>query len=361
MNFKETFLKLTEFTTPYKTETDLESFLMERIPDLQTDGIGNYHLFIGESDTLFSCHLDNYCTEKEKVNHVITDNIIATDKTTVLGGDNKAGVTILLYLIEQKVPGHYCFFIGEESAVAGGGCFGSRSLAFHYKNLISNKKRAVAFDRRATGSIITRQGAQSCCSDVFAESLAILFAEQGVEMKRDPTGYYTDTASFMEIIPECTNISAGVYHEHTKEEYQDIEYLEKIAIAAAKINWESLPVTREPKPWFNEVNDIENYQESEEDEYLFDIVRAYLSMCSYRQMNKYPFRSGRIMTFNHWFKESKIEVLVNSDIHGAACALVNGVRVDIDIKNEKRINGKKFKRLIKSFERNASYVKEEKV
>ena len=122
MDFKDTFLKLTEHTTPYKTETDLEAFLLEKIPDLQRDVIGNYHKIIGESETLFTCHLDNYCKSKEKVNHVIgvydysgeepkfteqeNGNIIATDKTPVLGGDNKAGVTILLYLIEQQVPGH---------------------------------------------------------------------------------------------------------------------------------------------------------------------------------------------------------------------------------------------------------------
>src|SRR4051812_25253002 len=100
-NFRETFLQLTEYTTPYKTETDLEEFLIERIPDLRRDAIGNYHKIIGESETLFTCHLDNYCKTKEKVNHVIEGNIISTDKTTVLGGDNKAGVTILLYLIEQ--------------------------------------------------------------------------------------------------------------------------------------------------------------------------------------------------------------------------------------------------------------------
>lgn len=351
MNFRETFLQLTEYTTPYKTETDLEEFLLERIPDLKRDAIGNYHKMIGKSETLFTCHLDNYCKTKEKVNHVIEDNIISTDKTTVLGGDNKAGVTILLYLIEQGVPGHYCFFIGEESAVAGGGCFGSSVFAFNYKNLIEDKKRAVAFDRRATGSIITRQAAQPCCSDEFADQLAVLFAEQGMEMRKDPTGYYTDTSSFLEIIPECTNISSGVYNEHTKEEFQDIAYLEAVAIAASKIDWESLPTAREPKPWLDEVDDHEKYGENEYDAQLYEVVRIYLAMNNYMQMNRRPFQPGRTMTFNHWFKESKIEVVVDTAVHGTPCAIVNGVKVDIDPKNEKKpINPKKFKKLVKSFE-----------
>lgn len=366
-NFKDTFLKLTEYTTPYKTETDLEEFLIERIPDLRRDAVGNYHKIIGESDTIFTCHLDNYCKTKEKVNHVFgrfvieneeqkfvedpDGNFIATDKTTVLGGDNKAGVTILLYLIEQNVPGHYCFFIGEESAVSGGGCFGSSVFAYNYKNLIENKKRAVAFDRRATGSIISRQAAQPCCSNEFVDALAELFAQQGVEMRNDPTGFYTDTSSFLEIIPECTNISSGVYNEHTKEEFVDIAYLEVVARAAAKVDWESLPVVREAKAWFDEVDDHAQFGENEYDAQLYEVVRIYLAMNNYMQMNRRPFQPGRTMTFNHWFKESKIEVIVDTAKTGTPCAFVNGVKVDIDPKNEKKpINPKKFKKLVKSFE-----------
>ena len=227
MNFRETFLQLTEFTTPFKTETDLEDFLIDRIEGLQKDLIGNYHKIIGDSDTLFTCHLDNYCKLKEKVNHVFDGDIISTDETTVLGADNKAGVCVLLYLIERNVPGHYCFFIGEENIVEGGGRYGSCMFAFNYPEMIEGKKRAVAFDRRETGSIITRQAAQPCCSDEFGNALIELFQGQGMEMQLDKTGFYTDTASFMEIIPECTNISAGGWHEHTKKEYLNIAYLAK--------------------------------------------------------------------------------------------------------------------------------------
>jgi len=362
MNFRETFLKLTEFTTPYKTETDLEEFLLERIPDLQRDAIGNYHKIIGESDTLFTCHLDNYCKSKEKITHIIGDldkigdepkiipreggNIVGTDGSTVLGGDNKAGVTILLYLIEQNVPGHYCFFIGEESAVAGGGCYGSGMFAYNYLNLVQNKKRAIAFDRRATGSIITRQAAQPCCSEEFGNHLIGLFAAQGLKMRLDPTGFYTDTSSFMEIIPECTNISSGVYNEHTFKEYIDLEYLETTALAAALVDWESLPVHRKPEWWLIEEDDHVKYGKDEYDQGLFEIVRAYLSMFNFMCMNRRPFQPGRTMTFNHWFRESKLEVVVINKV-----ATINGEVVEIDPTNEKKpMNSKKLKKLLKTFE-----------
>ena len=345
MNFRETFLELTEFTTPYKTETDLEGFLIDRIEGLQKDVIGNYHKIIGNSDTLFTCHLDNYSKLKEKVNHVFDGDIIATDETTVLGGDNKAGVCVLLYLIEQNVPGHYCFFIGEESVIAGGGCYGSGMFAYNYKDMVATKKRAVAFDRRETGSIITRQAAQACCSDEFGLALIDLFAGQGMEMNLDRTGYYTDTSSFMEIIPECTNISAGVWHEHTKKEFINIAYLEAIAIAAAKVDWESLPVAREPKWWLEELPENTKAPVNEYDASLFGILRGYLAMNSFMCMNRTAFHSGKTMSFNHWFKEFKLEVVVNKGV-----ATLNGTVVDIKPNNaKKQINEKWLKKLIKSF------------
>jgi hypothetical protein len=351
-DFRETFLKLTEYTTPYTEETHLEDFLIERIPELQRDAIGNYHKIIGESDTLFTCHLDNYCKKLEKVNHVIEGDIVSTDKTTVLGGDNKAGVTILLYMIEQNVPGHYCFFIGEESA-NGGGCYGSGMFAYNYKDMIKDKKRAVAFDRRATGSIISRQAAQPCCSNEFVDALIAQFAEQKMEMINDPTGFYTDTSSFLEIIPECTNISAGVYNEHSFEEFQDLAYLEQVGLAAAKIDWESLPSVRKAEAWFVEEDDHEKYGENKYDSQLFQVVCYYLGSNNYMQMSRRPFQPGRTMIFNHWFMESKLEVVVDSVANGGACAIINGTRIEIDPKNEKKpIHPKKFKKFLKTLQGN---------
>ena len=69
MNIKETFLKLTKFTTPYGHESDLESLLPS---GFQKDQFGNYFIKIGNSETLFTCHLDNYCKRKEKINGLVS-------------------------------------------------------------------------------------------------------------------------------------------------------------------------------------------------------------------------------------------------------------------------------------------------
>ncbi|MFC6997725.1 zinc-binding metallopeptidase family protein [Rufibacter roseus] len=237
-DFKNTFLNLTQYTVPYGDEYTHRQHLPEGI---QQDEDGNYFITVGESSTLFTSHLDTCSFSREKVNHVINGDIIATDGTTILGGDNKAGVTILLYLISQGVPGTYYFFVGEEI-----GTVGSRAALRANRLFFSQFKRAVAFDRRGEGSIITHQRGARCCSDQFAVALADEFGLHGLGYEADPTGVFTDTAVFTDIIPECTNLSAGVWNEHRRGEYVNIKIVEQIAKAAAKVQWEDLPSARDP-------------------------------------------------------------------------------------------------------------------
>lgn len=329
MNFKEEFLKLTEFTTPFKSESDLEPYLLSKVPGLMKDGIGNYHKIIGNSETLFVCHLDNFCKTKQRVHHIIDEEVIMTDGNTILGADNKAGVLVLLYLISNNVPGHYCFFIGEEP-ITSGGLYGSSLFASHYKD-IKKFKRAIAFDRKEEASIITRQMAQECCSDTFAAALCNAFINQDIWMEPDCTGYYTDSASFLEHIPECTNISVGVWGEHTTNEYVDILYVERVARAAANINWEDLPAIREAKSWMTDETgglEVTNPQRVIS-EYLFKLIKVKLSNYGFLCMNKEPFMYAKLMIFNNWFKDFILNVTIqNGEI------TINGYIVPVYLSNQ---------------------------
>ena len=66
------------------------------------------------------------------------------------------------------------------------------------------------------------------------------------DYKTDKYGVLTDSIQFMGIYPECTNISVGYQSEHTFNESQDIEHLEKLAVACTKVDWIGLPVERDP-------------------------------------------------------------------------------------------------------------------
>jgi len=237
MNIKETFLELTRRTYPHGFEDELVSFLPE---NHFKDEHGNYYYKIGESRTAFTCHLDTASPEQVGVVHVIEGDIIKTDGRSILGADDKAGMTILLYMIEKNVPGLYCFFIGEEV-----GCIGSGLAA--KDDMFKNYDRMISFDRRGTTSIITHQSSSRTCSDDFGKQLAKLYNKHGLSMSIDNTGVYTDSAEFTYVIPECTNISVGYYSEHRKEERQDIGHLTKLAHASTKIDWEKLVTVRNPK------------------------------------------------------------------------------------------------------------------
>jgi len=254
MDVKQKFLDLTSQTYPHGHEKELLSILPEYLTE---DKHGNYYHQIGENpSTMFTCHLDTASSKKSIVNHVINGTIIQTDGSSILGADDKAGVVVLLYMMEHNISGLYYFFIGEER-----GCVGSRSLSSeHSKQPIESIKKVISFDRRGTDSVITHQLGGRCCSETFGKELSreLNNAERDFNYKNDNTGIYTDSAQFTEIYPECTNISVGYNYEHSSSEFQDIEHLEKLCKATVKINWENLPIERNPK--------INSYYDDEFDE-----------------------------------------------------------------------------------------------
>jgi hypothetical protein len=243
MNVAKTFLQLTSQTYPHGTENGLKQYLPKNI---QTDEFGNYFIKIGESKTMFTCHLDTACKKQEPVKHIFNKNMISTNGSSILGADDKAGMVVLLYMIEHNIPGQYYFFLGEEV-----GCLGSSYLA-KSDEWDRSIQRVISFDRRGTVSVITHQLMGRCCSDEFAEELSRQLNSSGlVNLSPDDTGVLTDSASFMELIPECTNISVGYYHEHTTSECQNIEYLLKLCQSSIHVDWENLPTKRDPKETYD--------------------------------------------------------------------------------------------------------------
>jgi hypothetical protein len=241
MNIKEKFLELTSRTYPHGTEKDIFPLLN---PELKEDEFGNLFIKIGESDVMFTSHLDTATSALSEVVHVIDGVNIKTDGKSILGADDKAGVTIMLHMIENNIPGLYYFFLGEEV-----GCVGSRKVASKYKEeKIEGINKVISFDRRGTTSIITFQSGSRCCSDKFGDELSkqLNSANETFSYKNDTTGLLTDSIQFVRLYPECTNISVGYQNEHTFSEVQNIEHLEKLAEACLKVDWNNLPVERDP-------------------------------------------------------------------------------------------------------------------
>ena len=242
-NVRSTFISLVTKTYPSGHESELLKFL----PKLNKDSVGNYYKVIGDNpQTMFTCHLDTADRNQSTTRLFSTkgadgSEMIHTDGSTILGADDKAGATILLYMIAYNVPGVYYFFIGEERGGVGSG---EISRIYDSITYLRNIKKCVSFDRRDVCSVITSQLGGICCSREFGNALCKEFNKSGLNLSLDSKGIYTDSASFLEQIPECTNISVGYYSEHSGKERQNITFLEKLCKASIEVNWDSLPIVR---------------------------------------------------------------------------------------------------------------------
>ena len=210
------------------------------------DGIGNLHVDMRQdmtNRTLFVAHVDT-------VHHSDGPNKIRKTKHkwyasgAPLGADDGAGIALLMQLIHRGVPAYYIFTVGEEC-----GGHGATYVAEHSAELLSQFDRAIAFDRRGVSDVITHQGYGRCCSDAFGEALSDALNYQSFDkllyMPSD-AGVYTDTAEFVDIIPECTNISCGYMYEHSDREELDIDHLVALANSVCRIDWDALPTDRDP-------------------------------------------------------------------------------------------------------------------
>jgi len=316
MDFSKLFIDLTQYTIPFGYESDIENFLPV---GWKKDSVGNYYYEIGQSETLFTSHLDTASSKKEKINHIVQGDIIKTDGTTILGGDNKAGCVILFYLIENKIPGTYYFFLGEESSVHKNFPHGSLLAIEANPNFFKKFKRAISFDRKETGQLITRQLGYNCCSDDFASALISEFSKYGIKYEKDNTGYYTDSAFFGNLISEITNLSSGVWNEHTTNEYVDISYIKSVAIAASKVNWELLPTKREIDKFEPDMRSDTKQGMLSKDHKIFREVFTMLDELYFvcREIRNYKsylshFKSGRKYHFTKWHEDDELTLSIQN-------------------------------------------------
>jgi len=234
--------------------------------ELQSDEAGNVWVDTRTDPfaqrTLFTAHTDTvHRTEgRQKVHVDPKTRVITTSGSECLGADDAAGVAVLLHLMEHDVPAMYLFPAGEEA-----GCVGSSHMVQTRPQWFAQFDRAVAFDRKSSWSVITHQAWGRSCSDAFGLALAEALSTGELMFDIDDTGVYTDTAEFMGLIPECTNLSAGYVNEHTRYESLDYGFLEALCEQAARVDWEALPVARDP-------TDVEDLWGTAYDEELFGDV-----------------------------------------------------------------------------------------
>lgn len=208
------------------------------------DEYGNWHVTIGDAPVLWSCHTDTVHSTKGMQTLAMTKKEFCLgqgSKSSCLGADDTAGVWLMLEMIKAKVPGLYVFHRNEER-----GRVGSLHFAEHSKELVEKCSMAIALDRRGQNSVITHQMGSRCCSDDFGNSLKAGLGNLSGSLILDTGGSYTDTASYTDLIGECTNLSVGYTGAHSRSETLDFEYLIKLRDALCKLDVSKLALKRKP-------------------------------------------------------------------------------------------------------------------
>ena len=144
----------------------------------------------------------------------------------------------MLNLIHEKKPGVYVFHREEEI-----GGYGGKFFVKHRKPMLKGIKRVVSFDRMGYGDVITHQSRGRTASDKFAKSLS---EQLGGGFAPSTGGSFTDSASYADIVPECTNVSVGFKHAHTQDERQNLKFARHLFGRVRDIDFEKLPTKRDP-------------------------------------------------------------------------------------------------------------------
>jgi hypothetical protein len=203
------------------------------------DTFGNLWLTVGNAPILWCSHTDTVHKQAGKQRVLYGASVASADKSNCLGADCTTGVWLMLAMIRAKVSGTYLFHRGEE---VGG--IGSAWIAKNMATTLARYQFAIAFDRMGSDEVITHQAGWRCASEAFAGSMAKALAP--LDYTGSDGGSFTDTANYVEIIPECTNISVGYYGQHTKNEMQDIDHAIKLRDRLCTADFSQLVCERDP-------------------------------------------------------------------------------------------------------------------
>jgi hypothetical protein len=254
---RETLLNILTYRRPDKSigESLTIARFIDTIPGIKADRHGNRYKVIGkEPTTLFSAHTDTVHTIDGRQKLHVTDTEVSLNRNNLppkrlkkidkwfrncLGADDAAGMYVLMCLIHARKPGLYIFHRAEEC-----GAYGSQGIADDMDLFAKYPiERAIAFDRRGYNDVITHQSMHRCCSDEFAQALC---DGLNLNMQPNPHGVFTDTANYVDIVPECTNVSVGYHFEHTDKEKLNLAFLDLLIERALAFDFDTLPTVRNP-------------------------------------------------------------------------------------------------------------------
>lgn len=240
-DIRRTFTQLVKYTVPSGSEPLYYGELLAALGWQHiTDQCWRYSIPRREKKKLiFTAHTDTVCYDfVESDLDFSSDKSLVTSNNSILGGDDRAGMALILRLAHVDLfPAEYRLFVEEEM-----GCSGSLEYVHgkHSKCDLLYGGILVSFDRMGYNDIITHQSGRRGCSDGFAVNLADLLMKQGLVYVPSSAGLYTDGHLFIEHVNQVVNLSVGYFFSHGPYEVQDVDFLVKLGNALPQIDWDTL-------------------------------------------------------------------------------------------------------------------------
>lgn len=164
---------------------------------------------------MLSAHMDTVHRVKKDRKLIEKDGVIRSNKGA-LGADDRAGITIILTVLEQmaniEFNGTIKIAFSREEEI---GCIGSSKInPDFYKDV----DLAIVVDRKGNRDIVAGCGSAFCSNSVgeFMEEVAEMTGMQGWKCVE---GGISDAMTFAQEGINSVNLSAGYRNEHTDSEY----------------------------------------------------------------------------------------------------------------------------------------------
>lgn len=215
------------------SEEEFVTRFIDPLPNSRRDDFGNVIVDVGEPKILFSSHTDT-AENEEGFRNVVYDeliNVMTSDGNSILGADDGAGMFLMIRMIECGIPGRYVFHRCEEI-----GAHGSIWIEENTPEILDGMVAAIAFDRSGDTDVVTKMVTGVTCTGEFANVLSEMLSEY----HKGCDGVFTDTAFYIDHIPNCTNVSVGYYNEHTTAEFLDLDYFCWLYDRVSEVQWEKL-------------------------------------------------------------------------------------------------------------------------
>ena len=222
------------------------------IGDLPDETVAGYICGNLESRTVIMGHIDTVHwgdPNKAYQNFRHKDGLYMAMGKNCLGADDAAGVSAIMALREERPDLCYIIHRGEE-------CGGRGATVI---SRLVDADIAISLDRKGFTDVITHQGWGRCCSDEFGNWLVGCL---GFNYEISSRGIYTDSAEYVDVCAECTNLSVGYQNEHTSSERLFGAHLERLVTQLINIDFTQAPLVRDKSKrdsWYGDDSDYSRY------------------------------------------------------------------------------------------------------